>query len=73
MEGDEILLNYHAGDAVYLYKNGKERGKFPGLAFKQALFGIWLGGKPADDDALRPEAVEREMKADDIASEGRGF
>ena len=50
VEGDEILLNYHAGDAVYLYKNGKERGKFPGLAFKQALFGIWLGGKPADDD-----------------------
>ena len=50
VEEDEILLNYHAGDAVYLYKNGKERGKFPGLAFKQALFGIWLGGKPADDD-----------------------
>ena len=49
VEGDEILLNYHAGDAVYLYKNGKERGKFSGLPFKQALFGIWLGGNPADD------------------------
>ena len=49
VEGDEIVLNYHKGDAVYLYKNGKERGSFKGLAFKQALFGIWLGGEPADD------------------------
>ena len=56
VEGDEILLNYHKGDAVYLYKNGQERGAFKGLEFKQALFGIWLGGKPADsslkDDML---------------------
>ena len=50
IEGDEIVLNYHKSDAVYLYKNGKERGSFRGLEFKQALFGIWLGGKPADDD-----------------------
>ena len=35
---------------VYLYKNGEERGSFRGLEFKQALFGIWLGGNPADDD-----------------------
>ena len=45
-----IVLNYHKSDAVYLYKNGKERGSFRGLEFKQALFGIWLGGNPADDD-----------------------
>lgn len=55
-EGDEILLNYHKGDAVYLYKNGQKRGSFKGLPFKQALFGIWLGDKPADsslkDDML---------------------
>ena len=55
-EGDEILLNYHKADAVYLYKNGQKRGAFKGLEFKQALFGIWLGGKPADsslkDDML---------------------
>lgn len=48
VEGDEIILSYHQSDAVYLYKNGKERGSFKGLDFKQALFGIWLGGKPAD-------------------------
>ena len=56
VEGDEILLNYHKGDGVHLYKNGQERGAFKGLEFKQALFGIWLGGKPADsslkDDML---------------------
>ena len=48
--------HYHKGDAVYLYKNGQKRGSFKGLSFKQALFGIWLGGKPADsslkDDML---------------------
>jgi len=48
VEGDEISLNYHKSDAVYLYKNGQKRGAFKGLEFKQALFGIWLGGKPAD-------------------------
>ena len=50
VEGDEIVLNYHKGEGVHLYKNGKERGVFNGLPFKQALFGIWLGGKPADQD-----------------------
>ena len=50
VEGDEIILNYHRGESVHLYKNGIERGTFDGLAFKQALFGIWLGGNPADDD-----------------------
>ena len=44
VEGDEIVLNYHKGEAVHLYKNNKERGTFDGLEFKQALFGIWLGG-----------------------------
>jgi len=50
VKGDEIVLNYHAGDGVHLYKNGEERGTFKGLAFKQALYAIWLGGKPADSD-----------------------
>ena len=49
VEGDEIILNYHKGESVKLYKNNKERGTFNGLAFKQALFGIWLGSKPADE------------------------
>tara|TARA_B100001173_G_C15865377_1_gene494852 strand:+ start:223 stop:843 length:621 start_codon:yes stop_codon:yes gene_type:complete len=41
----DLLLD----ETVYLYKNGKERGTFKGLAFKQALFAVWLGDKPADD------------------------
>jgi len=43
-EGDLLL-----DETVYLYKNGKKRGSFKGLAFKQALFAVWLGNKPADD------------------------
>ena len=38
------------------YKNGKKRGVIEGLAFKQALFGIWLGGVPADD-SLKEEML----------------
>lgn len=54
-KGDEILLTYRPGDAIYLYKNGIERGSFPGLAFKQALFAIWLGDRPAQ------ESLKKEM------------
>ena len=33
-----------------MYKNGNKKGSIAGLEFKKALFGIWLGDKPADDD-----------------------
>ena len=33
-----------------VYKNGKEVGVVEGLDFKKALFAIWLGEDPADDD-----------------------
>ncbi len=49
VKGDEIALNYVAGEGVHLSKNGEKRGTFTGLEFKQALFAIWLGGKPADE------------------------
>ena len=55
-KGDEILLTYHPRDAIYLYKNGIERGSFPGLAFKQALFAIWLGDRPAQE-SLKEEML----------------
>ena len=45
----DALGNLLIDETVYLYKNGKERGSFKGLAFKQALFSVWLGEKPADD------------------------
>lgn len=33
-----------------IYKNNKPASTIKGLAFKKALFGIWLCGEPADDD-----------------------
>ncbi len=48
-EGDEIILNYNPEEGVNFYKNGRKRGNIEGLSFKQALFGIWLGGEPCHD------------------------
>ena len=54
--GDEIILVYSSNEQItYLYKNTEIRGKFTGLPFKQALFGIWLGDKPAQ------ESLKKEM------------
>ena len=48
--GDEIILVYSFQEkSTYLYKNTEIRGEFSGLPFKQALFGIWLGDKPAQE------------------------
>ena len=52
---DEILLVYDPEQGMQLYKNGEVRGSFAGLPFKQALFGIWLGDKPAQ------ESLKQEM------------
>ena len=38
----------YANGETAVYKNGAKKGSIPGLAFKKALFGIWLGKKPAD-------------------------
>ena len=50
------VKNYNAGDAVYLSKNDNQIGKFEGLAFKQALFSIWLGDIPAQE-SLKDEML----------------
>ena len=53
---DEIILVYNSEDeSTYLHKNSEIRGEFSGLPFKQALFGIWLGDKPAQ------ESLKKEM------------
>ena len=53
---DEIILVYSPEEeSTYLYKNTEIRGEFFGLPFKQALFGIWLGDKPAQ------ESLKKEM------------
>ena len=53
---DEIILVYSSdNESTYLYKISEIRGEFSGLSFKQALFGIWLGDKPAQ------ESLKKEM------------
>ncbi len=49
-EGNVFDIIYIPGKGVESYKNGKLQGTIVGIDFKKALFGIWLGSKPADDD-----------------------
>jgi hypothetical protein len=49
-EGDEFSLVYVPGKGVNVLKNGKYQDTIGDLAFKQALFGIWLAETPVDDD-----------------------
>lgn len=48
--GDIYDFVYLPGIGVQIYKNEKKATTIKGLAFKQALFGIWLCDDPADDD-----------------------
>jgi len=48
VENDIFDITYQNGTGVVAYKNGKELGTISGMAFKKALFGIWLGNEPAD-------------------------
>jgi hypothetical protein len=41
---------YVPGKGVNVLKNGKYQDTIGDLAFKQALFGIWLAETPVDDD-----------------------
>ncbi|MCF8278212.1 MAG: chalcone isomerase family protein [Flavobacteriales bacterium] len=50
VEGNVFDIVYVPGKGVESYKNGKLQGTVEGLDFKKALFGIWLGAKPADED-----------------------
>jgi hypothetical protein len=49
-EDDVYDIVYMPKKGVMVFKNGKRFPTIPGLAFKKALFGIWLGEEPADDD-----------------------
>ncbi|MBQ0733019.1 chalcone isomerase family protein [Aquimarina celericrescens] len=49
IEVDQVYdIVYEKGKGSVIYKDGKEKGYITGLDFKEALFGIWLGDKPAD-------------------------
>lgn len=47
-KGDVYEFIYIPGEGVRTVLQGEVAGTIPGLDFKQALFGIWLGKKPAD-------------------------
>lgn len=47
-EGDIYDLIYIPSKGVAIFKNGKLKETIDGIEFKKALFGIWLGEKPAD-------------------------
>ncbi|AZQ44466.1 chalcone isomerase family protein [Nonlabens ponticola] len=50
VSGNEFQLSYVPGKGTMVHKNGALLGTIEGMDFKKALFGIWLGDKPADDD-----------------------
>ena len=47
-KGDVIDLVYLPDPGVIVAKNGKKLGIVQGIAFKRALFGIWLSDSPVD-------------------------
>lgn len=47
---DMYDIVYTPAQGTNVFKNGIKLGQIEGLKFKQALFGIWLGEEPADDD-----------------------
>lgn len=49
-EGDVFDLAYVPGQGVQIFKNGDLKDTVGGLAFKHALFGIWLSDHPAQKD-----------------------
>ncbi|WP_108807651.1 chalcone isomerase family protein [Aquimarina spinulae] len=59
IEVDQIYdMVYEKGKGSVIYKDGKEKGYVTGLDFKEALFNIWLGSKPADK-GLKKEMLGR--------------
>lgn len=48
VRGDVFDLVYVPKTGVVVLKNGQRKGAVAGVPFKQALFGIWLGERPAD-------------------------
>ena len=45
---DVFVLVYDPNTGVTVHKNGAVQGTIQGVAFKKALFGIWLGNNPVD-------------------------
>jgi hypothetical protein len=48
--GQEILITYLPGSGTLLKAGGGEQITVPGKDFADALFSVWLGKQPVDDD-----------------------
>lgn len=48
LQGQNAVITYVPGTGTTLEINGTKAGVIPGADFAQALFAVWLGGKPAD-------------------------
>jgi hypothetical protein len=59
VEGDVFDLVYVPAKGVEVFKNGTLKDTVGDLAFKKALFGIWLSDNPAQDD-LKMEMLGQE-------------
>lgn len=49
-EGNFFDLIYVPSEGTHCYKGGKLKITIPGIEFKKALLGIWLGSNPVDTD-----------------------
>lgn len=49
-ENDVYDMVYEPGKGTNIFKNGKLSKTIQGAQFRKALFGIWLGQKPVQDD-----------------------
>ena len=49
-KGDEIVLTYVPGKGTVVAAKGAEKGVIEGKDFADALFAVWLGANPVQDD-----------------------
>ncbi|SRR5712692_215162 len=49
-EGDQIEMTYVPGKGTIVTAKGTEKGVIEGKDFADALFSVWLGGNPVQDD-----------------------
>ncbi len=50
VEGDEIVLTYLPGKGTSVSAKGQAKGVIEGKDFADALFSVWLGENPVQDD-----------------------
>jgi hypothetical protein len=52
-KGDQILLTYVPGKGTVVTAKGVEKGVIEGNDFADALFSVWLGSNPVQEDLKR--------------------